>query len=144
MVNINPIVLAVLVSFIVSQTIKFIILFVEHEPHAVESLWREYGGMPSTHTALVSAVVFSVYYMEGFSTLFYVALVFSMIVIADVMDVKWFFGRRNDILNKVIALAQHKHRKKIRLLENHFGHSFPDVLVGTLIGWVVSMIVFGL
>src|SRR3990170_4411086 len=46
------------------------------------------GGMPSSHTALVTAVTVSVAFVEGFSSLFFVSLAFAVIVVHDALKVR--------------------------------------------------------
>ncbi|MEK6822257.1 MAG: divergent PAP2 family protein, partial [Nanoarchaeota archaeon] len=61
--------------------------------HAKRFLWRSFfqpGGMPSSHSALVSSLVTAVGFTEGLeSTLFIVTLVFALIVMYDA------FGHHN-------------------------------------------------
>ncbi len=101
----NQIALSVIFSFLISQFLKFIILVAKNEKHAIQALYRQYGGMPSTHTAIVSAIVFSVYLIEGFSNLFFVALFFSLIIISDLIHMREIRGEFNHTILEVIAGA---------------------------------------
>jgi len=111
----NPIVLSVVFSFLISQFIKFLIAVVKRKKYILKILCRQYGGMPSTHTAIVSAVVFSIYLLEEFSNLFFVSLFFAIIVISDLIH--------------------------IREIRGEFNHTLLEVIVGIAIALVVSLLV---
>lgn len=98
------VVVSVVSAWLASQLLKM--LFAKR----VEKFF-ELGGMPSSHTAFVSALSTSVGLAEGFSSaVFLVSLGFSLIVAHDAVKVR-------------------KH------------HTIADVVVGALVGIVVSLLV---
>jgi uncharacterized protein len=62
-----------------------IILRLKKEKKIDLQLFYKAGGMPSGHSASVSALILSVFFSEGFSSLFAITLVFSLIVLRDTM-----------------------------------------------------------
>ncbi len=52
------------------------------------------GGMPSSHSALVSAVCFSVWFNESFSNLFFVSFALAVIVMHDAIKVRMHHSRK--------------------------------------------------
>ena len=138
---VNPVLLSVLLSFAVSQLIKFIILYSKKEKHAFEALYREYEGMPSTHSAVVAALVFSVYFFEGFSNLFFVSLAFAVIIVVDVIDSKWFYSKRDKILNELIEKHNCSNKEKVDAISGEFGHTVLEVIAGIAIAFVISLAV---
>ena len=71
------------------------------------------GGMPSVHAAMVSALTLSLYLYQGFDTLFIVTLIFSLIIIRGTMI------RKEDIK-----------------------HKLPEILVGIIIGLIISFLIY--
>ena len=61
------------------------------------------GGMPSSHTAVVTSLAMLVGKSEGFdSAMFAVALVFAMVVMYDAAGVRRAAGKQAHLLNKII------------------------------------------
>jgi acid phosphatase family membrane protein YuiD len=95
----------------------------------------ETGGMPSSHSAAVSALTMAVGLKEGFgSTLFGVSLYFSLIVMYDAAGLRQAAGRQAVILNRLM----NEHLTEVeadrhRLMEL-LGHTPLEVLVGSLLG----------
>ena len=100
------------------------------------------GGMPSTHSATVSALAVSVGLREGFDTsLFAVAAVFALIVMYDAAGIRRAAGLHAQLLNQLMEeLGQ-----VIRLgpqrgpLKELLGHTYLEVAVGALIGGLVAL-----
>jgi len=93
------------------------------------------GGMPSTHSAAVSSITTAIYYTTGFSPLFYVSLVFSLIVISDAFGIRRNIGVQGEALNKLLQKA------KGNPIHVVYGHTFSQVLMGILwgVGFAILM-----
>lgn len=92
------------------------------------------GGMPSGHSALVAALSTAVGLSQGFdSAIFLVTLVFSLIVIYEVLLAK-------RVVADFLSVMAEKHPKK-HLLEE-LGHGIMEVLIGAVIGIVVVIALF--
>src|ERR1051325_6600600 len=66
------------------------------------------GGMPSSHTATVTALSTSVGLTEGWRTpLFAAAVVFSLIVIYDATNLRRSAGYQAQVLNKIVPALLH-------------------------------------
>jgi uncharacterized protein len=104
----------------------------------------ETGGMPSAHSAAVSALSMAVGMRSGFnSVLFAVTLYFSLIVMYDAAGLRRAAGRQAAILNRLM----HEHfveaeADRHRLMEL-LGHTPLQVLVGAILG-VASALVWDL
>jgi acid phosphatase family membrane protein YuiD len=95
----------------------------------------ETGGMPSSHSAAVSALTTAVGLKEGFgSTLFGVTLYFSLIVMYDAAGLRQAAGRQAVILNRLMnehfVEAEADRHRLMELL----GHTPLEVLVGATLG----------
>jgi len=103
------------------------------------------GGMPSTHSATVSALAISVAFAEGWdSPLFAVAAIFAMIVMYDATGIRREAGRQAETLNRLVRELQHMFQKGVSPgpLKELLGHSHLEVLVGALLGVLVAWVSF--
>lgn len=147
----NGIVLTVGAAFLVAQFLKFLLNAIIHRRFSAERL-RGDGGMPSAHSATVTALAIMIGYTEGFdSGLFAVALVFAVIVMHDAMGVRretekqtssilQLFSALNDLLQEKDKIVQQEKLKRL------VGHSplqvFFGILTGTLVA-LASIAIFG-
>jgi acid phosphatase family membrane protein YuiD len=95
------------------------------------------GGMPSSHTASVAALTTIIGLMQGFSSLFFVCLVFSLIVFTDAFRMRESVGEQAKTLNKLLSKMKIKDKVEIVL-----GHTFLQALAGVIIGFAVALIIF--
>ena len=96
-----------------------------------EGIFRP-GGMPSSHSALVTSLLIIVFYKSGLdSVLFAVAFVFASIVWYDAMSSRRAIGKQAEILNR---LQQREH------LSERLGHSFKEVVGGILFGATITIL----
>jgi len=102
-----------------------------------------YSGMPSGHSALVVSLATIIGLREGLeSPLFAVSLIFAIIVIRDAVGLRRYLGQHGKTLNVLVKdLKEDEMLDKTypRLLEQ-IGHTPKQVLVGSLIGFVLSLI----
>lgn len=131
----NPIFWSIVIAGGVSQLLKILIIVIKHEQpfHPADLLVT--GGMPSTHTALVVALVVIEYLISGFSNLFFVTFVFAIIIIRDSLGVRRTAGEEGQVLNEIIK------KSKLKLPQLHYslGHTPAQVLVGAVIGLLAAV-----
>ncbi|MBI2984673.1 MAG: divergent PAP2 family protein [Candidatus Kerfeldbacteria bacterium] len=132
-------VLIPLVAGIGTQVIKFIIQIVRGE--FAWSRLQEYGGMPSAHTAFVVSLAVTVGLHLGWdSAEFAISLIFALLIIRDAIGLRQFLSQHGKILNMLIKdLPDDVERKYPHHLEERFGHTPLQALVGGLIGLVVAL-----
>lgn len=100
------------------------------------------GGMPSAHSAAVVAVATSVGIREGISsTMFALALAFSMIVMFDAQSVRRAAGQQARILNQIVEELFKEHHLSGQKLAELLGHTRLEVLGGLLLGITVGLLV---
>ncbi len=103
------------------------------------------GGMPSSHTALVTTLTLTLGMVLGFDAVeFAISSVFSAVIIHDSMGVRYEAGKHATVLNQI--------GKDIRQImqredpEEHFkellGHKPVEVFFGFLLGIAVALIGF--
>jgi len=139
----HPVFLSAFSSWFLAQLLKaLIVLFRKSKKNvrdiALTLLWRT-GGMPSSHSSMVTALAVSVAFAEGLSsTLFIVTLCIAIIVIRDSMGVRRSSGiqaRSLNLLGK--ELSQHLQLEYHPVKEIQ-GHSPLEVLVGSLLGLFIA------
>jgi uncharacterized protein len=103
----------------------------------------ESGGMPSSHTSSVTALVTTVAIKEGVSsTIFAVSFVFAIIVMYDASGVRRAAGKHAGVLNRLVDILSQKD-KTIKIeeeLKELIGHTPFEVVVGAILGIVVAYI----
>jgi acid phosphatase family membrane protein YuiD len=93
------------------------------------------GGMPSTHAAGVTALSAAVGLEAGVSSsLFAIALAFTVITLFDAQGVRRWSGRQAQILNKMLEDIYFKRRIQEERLKELLGHTPIEVLAGMGVG----------
>lgn len=101
------------------------------------------GGMPSAHSALVSALATSVGLIHGLgSTIFAVTAIFALIVMFDAQGVRRAAGHQARMLNQMVEewVKQHHLPKREKLAEL-LGHTRHEVFAGLVLGICVAVAV---
>ncbi|MCK4521715.1 MAG: divergent PAP2 family protein [Nanoarchaeota archaeon] len=78
------IILSPLIAYFIAHLIKLLSALKESRKFNIKQMVKA-GGMPSAHSATVTALTLSVYLYNGLNTLFAVTIIFSLIVIRDTM-----------------------------------------------------------
>lgn len=131
-------------AWFTAQVSKFIINLLLKRKVRFERLYGS-GGMPSSHTALVSSLVMSVARFEGVSsTYFALAVAFAGIVIYDAMGVRRQAGEHAKLLNIIIDEEEYL-KNEIEddddyELKELLGHTPLEVIGGAMVGILVSML----
>ena len=120
-------------------TLAQAIKFVRHYIRTRERDFRFFvstGGMPSAHSALVSALATSVGIDHGVgSPLFAVTTVFALIVMFDAQGVRHAAGQQARLINEMVdELMQRHHWPRRQKLAELLGHSRHEVFVGLVLG----------
>ncbi|MBO7721928.1 MAG: divergent PAP2 family protein [Kiritimatiellae bacterium] len=93
------------------------------------------GGMPSSHSATVSALAFGIGYTEGFGTpLATLAFAFAVITMFDAATVRQAAGEHAKVLNAIVRDLKELKLKPATRLRELLGHTRKEVLWGMVIG----------
>ncbi|NKB24607.1 MAG: divergent PAP2 family protein [Kiritimatiellae bacterium] len=100
------------------------------------------GGMPSSHSAMASALATSVGLCVGFSTpLFALTLAFSGIIMFDAQSVRRAAGTQARLLNQIVEeFFKEKHVSEKKLVE-FLGHTPLEVFLGMALGIAMALII---
>ena len=96
------------------------------------------GGMPSTHSAFVTSLTFSIGFLRGFNTeIFAISFVYAGIIVYDSFRLRGTVGIHSRILSSISHLIPEEKKENIPLM---VGHTIPEIIVGVIIGIIFAFI----
>jgi len=127
-------------SWAVAQLLKVVVTLVREKRLDLHCLLAS-GGMPSSHSALVGALVTSVAMLQGLNSVaFGIAAVLALIVMYDSAGVRQSVGQQSIVLIRIVQ--EFRFRRPIAELERDLreflGHTPFQVIVGALIGILIA------
>jgi len=140
----NPIFLSGALSLLLAQIVKACISAIKFKKFnaqeiALTMIWKT-GGMPSSHAAVMVSLSASIALIEGFNSLFILSFFMGLIVIRDALGVRRSAGLQSKALNVLgKQVSEHLKLDFVPLKEIH-GHKWPEVLVGSALGFIVSIL----
>ena len=106
------------------------------------SLLCSAGGMPSAHSALVTALAVSVGLTEGFdSHEAMIAVGFGTIVLADAATLRRAAGEQAALLNRIVDKLGGAEKFGVQRLRERLGHTRREVAGGVFFGMAVAYVV---
>lgn len=137
----NPSFWSALLGWIAAQGTKIFLFFIKKRTFNLSFLVST-GGMPSAHSATVSALAASVAMREGLdSSLFAVTLAFALVVMFDAQSVRRAAGLQARLLNQMIEELFKEHRFSEQKLVELLGHTRLEVLLGMIMGVLMALLV---
>lgn len=137
----NKVLWTALLATVLAQVLKVFLVLATERRWALER-FLETGGMPSSHSAAVSALATSLGISQGWgSPHFAIAAVFGSIVIYDATGIRRAAGMQAELINELIEEMAHLLDEgfKPQALKTLLGHTYPQVLVGVLLGILVGV-----
>lgn len=138
--------LSAVTGWVVAQLIKVVVRLIRY-PHRKIN-WKiimfANGGMPSSHTASVAAMLTTIGCTEGLSSpMFGLASLFAVIVVNDALGVRREAGRHARVLNRILKEEQPvESAPPTKKLREHIGHSPLQVLCGALLGIAIGVLFY--
>lgn len=134
----NVILRASIAAWALAQVIKFVLVLCTKRRVDMARLVAS-GGMPSSHTAFVSALAMGTGRVVGFATpLFAVAVVFASIVVHDATGVRRAVGEQAEVLNRIIDDLYRGSGIRPERLRELLGHTAVEALAGAALGIVTA------
>lgn len=132
-----------LLAWLIAQITKVVLTSVRQRRLNLRVL-AETGGMPSSHSAIVTGLTTAVGRINGVgSGTFAVALILSLVVMYDAAGVRRAAGRQAAVLNRVVEDLVHMRGIQEDRLRELLGHTPVEVLVGAAIGALVGLVPIG-
>ena len=134
-----------LVAGFISQIIKLII-----DASKGKFSWKDinsYGGMPSSHSSIVIALVAIMGVRVGWdSPAFAISLMLAIIIIRDAGGFRMTLGKHAKELNQIVHSLTPQEGYKFKHLRERIGHTPLELFFGTLVGIatvVLYLVIFG-
>ncbi len=125
-------------AWFVAGIVKFIINSIKARRWAFSLIG--YGGLPSTHSAIVSSTAMLVALREGIGhPAFGVAVTLAFIVMLDAVSLRRHIGRQAESINRLCIRIETTAPAPLR---ERIGHTQIEILAGVLIGSGVASLIW--
>lgn len=137
----NRVLLVATLACLIAQSAKLAIELARNRKFNFRIL-VETGGMPSAHSALVTALATGIGQTAGWnSTEFALATIFAVIVMYDAAGVRQAAGKQARILNQIVdEFFSDDHELNEARLKELLGHTPFQVIVGAILGVCIAYI----
>lgn len=140
----NYVLMCAVTAWFIAQVLKTLLVLIFTKKLMLERMVGS-GGMPSAHTACVTALAISICRLSGFSSVeFGIAFILAVVVIYDAMNVRRQAGEHAKAINIVVDHIDEDNDDGddlgIKQLKESLGHKPIEVLAGALLGILVAMI----
>ncbi|MCI9413695.1 MAG: divergent PAP2 family protein [Clostridiales bacterium] len=148
----NKALFAAILGWFFAQVIKVLLNLVVTRRLNLERLWGA-GGMPSAHSAMVSALTIALARFYGVNTpMFALAVIFAFVTLYDAMGVRREAGEHARLLNKYLNQIEAQNadtngdgkpdREVDEIdLKEFIGHTPLEVLGGVLLGIMIGILI---
>ena len=130
----NKALIAAILAWFIAQVIKVVLVLVEEKRFDFGKMISS-GGMPSSHSALMTAMTASVGKTMGLA----IAAVTSLVVMYDAANVRREAGKHAELLNKIardLYPDNHMNQEKLKEL---LGHKQIEVAAGAILGITIGI-----
>ncbi|KAJ0976978.1 hypothetical protein J5N97_012452 [Dioscorea zingiberensis] len=135
--------ISALLAFAIAQSIKFFTFWYREKRWDLRQLVGS-GGMPSSHSATVTALATAIGFHDGFeSSLFATAMIFACVVMYDAFGVRLHAGKQAEVLNQIVYELPSEHPlADTRPLRELLGHTPTQVVAGAVLGCATALIAY--
>lgn len=141
----NDVLIVSLASWLIAQLTKIVINAIVNKKFDIERLFGD-GGMPSGHSATVTAMALMTGFRLGFDNpIFGIAMLFAIVVMHDATGVRQEAGKHarsiielTDLFNEY--LLEHDEKVKLDKLKTLVGHTPLQVVCGAAVGIIVVVV----
>jgi acid phosphatase family membrane protein YuiD len=140
----NPIFLSAVFSWFIAQFIKTLIAVIrgaaKKSLEVIASLMWVTGGMPSSHSAVVTSLATAIGFEVGLSDpLFIFAVIYGLLTLRDAVGVRRQAGLSARVLNELSRDLSTKFKFPERSVKETHGHTMTEVIVGALLGFFIAV-----
>ncbi len=131
-----------LIAAFIAQVLKMIYFLILHKKINFK-IFTTTGGMPSSHSAGVMSLSFTIGYIEGMnSVMFALALGYAFVVMYDAAGIRRSAGKIAATMNRVMEeFYAHRPSAAGEKLKELLGHTPLEVFMGAVVGIVVSYVI---
>jgi len=128
-----------LVAGFLAQIVKFVLFSFKHGMD-----WRfllEYGHMPSSHTAMMSGLIYAIGYYNGITTPeFATAFIVTLLVVSDALRLRRYIGSYGKTLNNLLYRLKIEDDAASLKLKERVGHRPSEILAGAVLGVLTALV----
>lgn len=153
----NVVIIVSVLSWMIAQLIKAVIYAIRYKTFKLERLFGS-GGMPSSHSSTVCALVITIYRMEGFnSAVLGLAMIFAMVTMYDATGVRRAAGLHAKQINRLRHIVEELDEEALdkmdekmdedeedpedtKELKEFLGHTPLEVILGALLGILIAVV----
>jgi len=138
----NYVLMCALLGWFIAQSLKIVTVLIKEKRLDFRKFVAT-GGMPSSHSATVSALAASIAKAEGARSVhFAIAFMLAFIVMVDATGVRRAAGEQAKILNQLMnEMPEDKPVYIKKKLKELIGHTPFEVIVGALLGILIVLII---
>ncbi|GAB4132758.1 MAG: divergent PAP2 family protein [Cyanobacteria bacterium J069] len=134
----NTVLWVAVAACLIAQVLKLVVELVRHGKISFRTMVNT-GGMPSAHSAFVTALASGVGQSSGWdSPAFALAVVFAIIVMYDAAGVRQAAGKQARVLNKIVGEFFEDAEFHEERLKELLGHTPVQVIAGCALGVAIS------
>lgn len=140
----NSVLISGICAWAIAQILKFIIYFIVNKKLDFERLFGD-GGMPSGHSATVSAMAMTSFIVYGVSSFeFAISFMLAIIVMHDAKGVRLETGKQAKVIKELTDCVEKITNLTVDFsdesLKDFVGHTPLQVFFGGLLGMAISLI----
>lgn len=134
----NKVLICAVLGWITAQCLKVIFILIREKRLDITRLVGS-GGMPSSHSAFVSAMATAVGITDGFASAeFAIAFVVAFVVMYDASGVRKAAGEQAKVINDIQEMIFENAPVYLKEL---LGHTRLEVIIGCIVGVSVSLLI---
>jgi acid phosphatase family membrane protein YuiD len=138
----NRVLIAAVLAWVIGQFLKFPLEYVLNKRWNWGVIFSA-GGMPSSHSSLMTAVSLTIGLQEGFSSpLFALSVAISMIVVYDAAGVRRQAGIHAERINEIMKHFLESGQLPEKELKEMLGHTPFEVITGIILGIMIALVLF--
>jgi len=100
-----------------------------------------YGGMPSSHTSIVTSLAVIIGYYQGLASVeFAIAFILAGLIIRDAAGIRGQITNHSQTINKLIKELPDEQEYKFPVLGERFGHKTIEVVIGIILSIALTII----
>ncbi|MCI8851610.1 MAG: divergent PAP2 family protein [Erysipelotrichaceae bacterium] len=147
MENIYPITAAILANLL-AQVLKPYFLYRKTKRFDIHQTIAS-GGFPSSHSSTVTALSTAIALQQGIeSTYFAISLIFSIIVIYDAVNVRYYAGKNIQLTKQLVSDLEKINQTTFdnpiyhEKIKTVLGHKLIEVIGGIGLGLIVALLIY--
>jgi len=135
----SPYLISIFVAWFGAHIFKYVIGLKKTEKHGFKSHLFTSGGMPSSHSTTVVALLTTIGLRDGISSgLFGLSVLLALIVMYDAVKVRRSSGEQGESIRELIK----EQKSSVKLPRAAKGHTPLEVIVGAAFGVLIGVVVF--